>query len=483
MTEVDLQSDLPPGWVWTTLAEVSNTSRSRRNPQDYPSLPFIGLEHVEAHTTRLLGTVPANEMRSAAEYFQPGDVLYSRLRPYLNKVYCPDFEGLCSSEFIIFRKQTEIESLYILYFLFSWDFVSFATHLNTGDRPRVDFEQLASYPFPLAPLAEQQRIVEAIESQFTRLDAGVAALKRLRANLKRYKAAVLKAACEGNLVEQDPDDEPASELLERILKERRAKWAAEQRAKGKDPRKLTYKEPVAPDTADLPDLPEGWVWATIGQAFEVFVGSTPSRKRSEYWDGDIPWVSSGEVAFCRIRNTCEYITKLGLENTSTEVHPIGTILLGMIGEGKTRGQAAILDIPASHNQNSAAIRVSEAGLPPEYLYYFLESTYEQTRRGSSGNNQPALNKSRVQAIIFPLPPVYEQNRIATEIDRLLSVFDDLVDTVDDGLKRAERLRQSILREAFAGRLVPQDPDDEPAGELLKRIRRDRARQTNGKKRR
>ena len=127
---------------------------------------------------------------------------------------------------------------------------------------------MAPLSVPLAPLNEQRRIVAAIEAQFTRLDAGVAALKRLQANLKRYKAAVLKAACEGRLVPQDPNDEPAGELLARILAERRTKWEAEQRAKGKDPAKLKYPEPAAPDTSDLPDLPdlpEGWVWATTEQ--------------------------------------------------------------------------------------------------------------------------------------------------------------------------------------------------------------------------
>ena len=124
---------------------------------------------------------------------------------------------------------------------------------------------MAPLSVPLAPLNEQRRIVAAIEAQFTRLDAGVAALKRLQANLKRYKAAVLKAACEGKLVPQDPNDEPATDLLARILAERRAKWEAEQRAKGKDPAKLIYPEPAAPDTSDLPELPEGWVWATIDE--------------------------------------------------------------------------------------------------------------------------------------------------------------------------------------------------------------------------
>jgi type I restriction enzyme S subunit len=209
---------LPPEWMWTTLGEVADTTRMRADPQDYPDARFIGMEHVEAHTMRLLGTVPAKEMRSSAERFEPGDVLYGRLRPYLNKVLCPDFAGLCSGEFIIFRKTPHLESHYLQYFLNSADFVSFASHLNAGDRPRVNFEQLADYPFPLPPLPEQHRIVAEIEELFTQLDAGVAALKRVQANLKRYRASVLKAACEGRLAPQDPAEEPADRLLARILR-------------------------------------------------------------------------------------------------------------------------------------------------------------------------------------------------------------------------------------------------------------------------
>lgn len=241
--------------------------------------------------------------------------------------------------------------------------------------------------------------------------------------------------------------ETGAQLLQRILETRRSQWLAcadkaGRKGKGK------YKEPAAPDTANLPELPEGWVWALIGQAFDVFVGATPSRAKPEYWSGGIPWVSSGEVAFCRIKRTRETISADGLENSSTYLHPTGTVLLGMIGEGKTRGQVAILDIEACNNQNSAAIRVSETKVLPEYIYSFLEKEYEDTRRRGSGGNQPALNKERVRQIPFPLPPVDEQKRIMDEINRRLSLIHETEAQVNANLKRAEGLRQSILLRAF-----------------------------------
>ena len=197
--KTDKSIALPASWDLRPLGEVVKPTRPRIKPSEKPDLPFIGMENIEAHTMKLLGTVPAGTMKSSAVHFQPDDVLYGRLRPYLNKVYRPDFEGLCSAEFIVFPKAESISSRYLQYFLNSSSFVSYTSHLNAGDRPRVDFEQLSPYPFPVAPYEEQNRIVAEIEKQFSRLDEAVANLKRVKANLKRYKSAVLKAAVEGKL--------------------------------------------------------------------------------------------------------------------------------------------------------------------------------------------------------------------------------------------------------------------------------------------
>ena len=145
-------------------------------------------------------------------------------------------------------------------------------------------------------------------------------------------------------------------------------------------------------------------------------------------------------------------------------------MLGMIGEGKTRGQTAILDNPAAHNQNSAAIHVSEAGIVSEYVFYFLMRDYERTRRLGSGGNQPALSKTRVEAMVLPLPPLAEPLRIVAEVERRLSVVTETEAALEADLQCAARLRQAILKRAFEGKLVPQEPNDEPASALLERIR-------------
>lgn len=190
---------LPQGWCWVRLGEVTNPVQKRVNPQEYPDAPYIGMENVEAHTMRLLGTIPAVQMKSAAESFCAGDVLYGRLRPYLNKVLCPDFDGLCSTEFIVFRKTTNIHSKYFQFFLNSWAFVTFANSLNAGDRPRVKFEQLADYPFPLPPLAEQKRIVAELEQRLTVVAQVEAAIQAALTRSARLRQAILKRAFRGEL--------------------------------------------------------------------------------------------------------------------------------------------------------------------------------------------------------------------------------------------------------------------------------------------
>ena len=466
---------MPSGWVTADLGAVTQPRGLKRKPSEIGDAPFVGLESIEPHTMRLLNIKRTGDVKSSGSYFENGDVLYGRLRPYLNKVYMPDFKGLASGEFIVFSKQDFLDNEYLKYFLNQVEFASYATRLNSGDRPRVDFNQLVDYHFPLPPLAEQRRIVAEIERHLTRLDASVAALKRVQANLKRYRVSVLMDACSGRLVPTEAelaraegrDYEPADQLLKRILAERRTRWKKEKR------RGRKYKESDPTDTSTLRGLPEGWIWSKVGESFEVYVGSTPKRARPDFWNGNIPWVSSGEVSNGRIKSTREYITQEGFKNSSVTLHPRGTVLLGMIGEGKTRGQVSILDIPACNNQNSAAIRVSESGLPPEFVFYYLWSQYDATRRIGSGNNQPALNKSRVQELLLPLPPLAEQHRIIGEIERRLSVIQQTEAAVETNLTRAERLRQSILKQAFSGKLVPQDPNDEPASVLLERIRAER----------
>lgn len=308
--------------------------------------------------------------------------------------------------------------------------------------PGLSRDDYSAVKVTIAPRSEQDQIVAELEKQFSRLDGAVADLKRVQANLRRYVAATLRAAFAGQLVPKEAElsrrhghsFEPGSELLARLRSTR-------------DSRKTKAVE-LPPTSSGAPAI-EGWVWTTLGECFKVSVGATPSRKEPAYWGGSVPWVSSGEVQFSRITRTKESITEAGLANSSTQINPAGSVLLGMIGQGRTRGQAAILDIAAANNQNCAAIWVPGTPVPPEFVYFWLMSRYVQTRGEGSGNNQQALNKSLVEAIPLPLHPLVEQHRIVAEVDRRLSIVRGVEAEVDANLQRAQALRRAVLARAFA----------------------------------
>ena len=303
---------------------------------------------------------------------------------------------------------------------------------------RYWIQQYSKIKVKIPSLSEQKKIVAKIEELFSELDNGVETLKKTKQQLAVYRQAVLKEAFEGNYTldyRKNDYHTSAEDDFDSI--------------KIDNP---TYKDTSGDENEINLALPDEWIKVRMGDVFVVEVGSTPSRRVPEYWNGDIPWVSSGEVHFNSIFETEEYITQNGLDHASTNVHPIGTIMLAMIGEGKTRGQAAILNIPAAHNQNTAAILVSKTPCSPKYIYYFLQMNYENTRRVGSGNNQKALNKERVRALRFPFASFEEQKIIVEEIESRFSVCDSIEKTVDSALQQAEAMRQSILKKAFEGEL-------------------------------
>lgn len=314
------------------------------------------------------------------------------------------------------------------------------TLLNTQKKgtgtPHLNANILKASKLVVPSIAEQERIVTRIEELFSSLDNAVETLKKTKEQLAVYRQAVLKEAFEGKLTiawrKSFPSESPKADF-ESILRPNEA-----------------FKDTSGDENEINLVLPDLWKKVRLGEVFEVQVGATPSRRIPEYWNGDINWVSSGEVHFNGIFRTNEQITDDGLAHASTNVHPIGTVMLAMIGEGKTRGQVAILNVEAAHNQNTAAILVSKTPCSPKYIYYFLQMNYDNTRRVGSGNNQKALNKERVRALRFPFTSFAEQNQIVEEIESRLSVCESIEQTVDTALAQADALRQSILKQAFEG---------------------------------
>ena len=390
----------------------------------------------------------------------------------------------------------------------------------------IEGTALARYPVWIAPRAEQTRIVEKLEELLGSLDAAVAELKAAQRKLTHYRQSLLKAAMEGALTAQwrearasspsfprrressavavprlksldsrlrgndgigetgtDPGSSPGQALLHRILQERRTRWEAKQQAKfaqtGKTPPKgwqTKYPEPVAPDTTDLPVLPEGWVWATIDQLAHVGTGVTPLRSKRAYFDGgSIPWTTSGALNDELVETASEHVTQLALEGCRLEIYPAGSLLVAMYGEGKTRGKCAELGFPSTINQAIAAIVFEGAAATVRsHVKTVLLDAYEAMRKQASGGVQPNLNLQIIKAFPVPLPPLEEQTAILATLDTQLSAAKEQEAAITHALHQAAAQRRNLLRAAFSGQLVPQDPNDEPASALLARIRAARA---------
>jgi type I restriction enzyme S subunit len=474
---------LPKGWIKSQLADLIKPRRERVRPAEFKAHPFIGMEHVEPHTMRLIETVPAGQMKSSSAFFQPNDVLYGRLRPYLNKVLRPEFEGLCSAEFIVFPDLPYLRSSFLQYRLNSNDFVSFASHLNEGDRPRVDFDQIGSFEVNLPPEPEQHRIVAKIEELFSDLDAGVAALERIKANLKRYRAAVLKAAVEGKLTKEwrakNPPKETATQLLKRILIERRNKWEETQLVtytkSGKSPPnkwKDKYKEPAAPDISNLPELPKGWCWATVEQMSQ-FARYGSSEKTSSETSG-VPVLRMGNIQDGMLDlSNLKYLPSHHSEFPDLLLEK-GDLLFNRTNSAELVGKSAVYlsnPSPCSYASYLITVRFMN-GCNSLYVCYYINSHYGRSWVASVVSQQVGqanVNGTKLQHLAFPLPPVHEQEQIVNEVEQRLSIIEEAEIQIEANLKRAARLRQSILKRAFEGKLVPQDPRDEQASVLLEHI--------------
>lgn len=415
--------------------------------------------------------------------------------------------------------------------------IDLAPFVTGTAQPKLTQANLNKLVVPVAPVQEQQRIVDALDSYFSRLDDAIATLERIERNLKRYRASVLKAAVEGRLVPTEAalaraegrDFEPASALLARVLVERRRRWEtqawekeitkarkkaakAARKAAGrpwkrgdafepgelegideagyarylpKDDRwKAKYVEPAAPDVSELPVLPEGWCWATVEQLGFVASGQTPSgvttMGRS---NGDVPWFRVGDMnspgnetqmAVSEHWLSAEEVQALGLH-----VRPPGTILFPKRGGAIRTNKKRLLAVPSAYDLNTMGI------VPIEPVGSYLFVWFKSLDLGAlaDGSNVPQLNHGDIAPLPVPFPPEMEQRHISAEVDRLSSLAIGATAIASTNLKRCKRLRQSILKWAFEGKLADQDPNDEPAAALLARIKAERAAAEPTRKRR
>ena len=407
------------------LGKVTTVSTEKINPTAHSKTPYIGLEHINRDLGTINGQGTASEIRSTKSVFRKGDLLYGKLRPYLNKVWVAQFDGVCSTDILVYPQNESVDNEFLKYRFMTSDFVRYASENSNGvNLPRVNAKALARFPIWLPPLPDQHRIVAEIEKQFTRLDAGVTALKRVQSSLKRYRASVLKSACEGRLIPTEAElarkenrpYETGAQLLSRILATRRQNW----QGRGK------YKEPVAPDTSNLPLLPEGWTWATGEMLFTWASGEGLTQK--QFQEGRFPVYGGNGIT--------------GYHNA--HIFSVPTIVIGRVGA--LCGNVYVTSGPAWITDN--AIYANSLSPFVDIKYAHMVFTQANLNKRATGSGQPFVNQKMLNETIVPLPSLMEQQRIIEEIERRLSVADRLETLLTTNSIRANRIRQSILQKVF-----------------------------------
>ena len=280
---------------------------------------------------------------------------------------------------------------------------------------------------------------------------------------KALRQKILDLAIHGKLVPQDPNDEPASVLLERIKaeKERLIKEGKIKRSK------KSAKTSDTPHYENVPfEVPEGWMWTTLGVIGTWQSGGTPSRSNKSYYGGNIPWLKTGDLNDGYITHIPEFITEEAVVNSSAKLNPVGSVLIAMYGA--TIGKLGIVTLPATTKQACCACIEYDA-IDPMFLFYFLLSQRTAFIAKGGGGAQPNISKEIIVKTYIPLPPFLEQQRIVAEIERWFSLIDIIENGKNDLQNIIKQTKNKILDLAIHGKLVSQDPNDEPAIELLKRI--------------
>ena len=427
---------LPNGWVWTTLEEISEIILGQSPPSstyntDGEGLPFYQgkLEFGKLYPT------PRKWCTTPKKIAEKGDVFISIRAPVGPTNICPETSAVGRGLAAI-RGLGGIESFFILYLLRT--FANEIASRGTGTTfDAITGNQLKTFEIPLPPLAEQRRIVAKLGSLFAQLGAAVDSLKKAKTQLQRYRRSILKAAFEGELTNG---------------------WRKEHSGELEP---VSVSEISTPNS--FPEPPDSWVCRTLANCADILdsqrvpinakeretrIRSKPESQLYPYYGAtrQVGWID-------------DYLFDEELVLLGEDGAPFFDVL---------KDTAYLVNGKSWVNNHAHVLRAKTGVTSNQFLCHYL-NTFDY-HGYLTGTTRLKLNQSTMRKIPVPLPSLPEQKQIVSELEQHLSVADEIEATLDAELKRAERLRQSILKQAFSGKLVPQDPNDEPAEVLMARIK-------------
>jgi type I restriction enzyme S subunit len=467
MSDFAATIEMPEGWVAASLGDIVVPSKAKVEPAVRVDAPYLSLEHIEANTGAIVGCGTALDVISTKAVFSQGDVLYGKLRPYLNKVCIPDFDGICSTDILVFPETPYLKSRYLMRFLMQQRVVEHAHHHSSGVQlPRVAFSKLAEIDFPLPPLAEQRRIVAKVEELLGRMNAARERLAKVPALVKRFRQSVLAAACSGQLTED---------------------W-----------REVNASVPK-PDPAGISgpfDLPATWRWIRLDSIVtSIRSGSTavPKLETTEF-----PILRSSSVRPCEVDlYEVRYVERSESANEQNFLADGDLLFTRLSGSVEYVANCAIVRnlkgrrIQYPDRLFRVKLNDRKYARYVEYLFGapFVRKTIMDAAKSSAGHQR--VSQGAITNQLVSLPPRAEQQEIVRRVDALFALADKIEVRVKSATARVEKITQAILAKAFRGELVPTEAelareegrDYEPASALLDRIRAERGGASNGTPRR
>ena len=475
----DPKIPLPPGWAWTPLTSIADLGTghtpSRKHPEYWGGdVPWIGIRDAGAHHG---GPIHDTQQQitqlglenSSARLLPKDTICLSRTASvgYVVKMGC---DMATSQDFVTWSSTEALDPDYLLKALLAEGedirrFGEGSTHTT------IYFPEVKAFHVALPPVAEQRRIVAKIDSLTGKSRRARDHLDHIPRLVEKYKQAVLAAAFRGDLtrewrIKNRGSIETAAETVRRT--------PAPQQSRGGREATTNIKPGVAGLSINDPGtaLPEGWAWTPLRRITRQETGHTPSRSKSSYWDGGIPWIGIRDAGLHHgavIHKTIQTISQEGLANSSARLLPAGTVCLSRTA---SVGYVTIMGRPMATSQDFATWTCTDA-LLPEFLMFALLSEGEHIREFGEGSTHTTIYFPEIRALHICLAPISEQREVVGRIRRALTWIDRLAAEAISARKLIDRLDQAILAKAFRGELVPQDPSDEPASVLLERIRAER----------